>query len=357
MHWGSQWVDDLYWRGRPAWRLGAWVLPSALTLALTPQARAAGEPPGAAPENCPQVVQLQGDSSFAAAIGQALRRRGIATQPVAGCPAVHAQLQRHGTLLAITVHEEVRLGERIVADVATAVAVIESWVRSDISAPLLALPPPPPALPPAPLPPAAPAPPIQIVASRTRFAIDLAAEVGVDTDSTAWIGASLRGCLVVKTVCLGLAWRMAGDLPSLQPNGIFDQRLAADFLGTLAVPLRVGWMRFIPSIGLGAGWLRHTAHGTLGLNSVGTSIDQYQIQVLEVADSSVQDGGFRAELRLVSAVYLGAGTELALGIALCASFLNSPTPMIPVASSSYQPLAAAPWGLARIGFSLRWNIL
>jgi hypothetical protein len=310
-------------------------------------------------ESCPQIVQLEGDSALTPVIGQALRRRGIDTQPQGGCPAVHALVQRRGGLLAITVNEEVRLGERMVADVGTAVSVIESWVRSDISAPLLAAPPPAPSESP-PLAPAvavAPAPPAAGPPPRTRFDLELLAEVGVDKDAATWVGASLRGCLAVKALCLGLAWRMAGDLPGGAPSGLIDQLLSSEILGTLAVPLRAGRFRFVPSVGLGAGWLRHQVHGTISVDSGDSASDERKSRLLVVNDASAQDGGFRAEVRLLGAVQLHAGMELALGISLGASFLDSKAVSVQVASNVAQPLAAAPWGTLRLGLGLRWNRL
>lgn len=301
---------------------------------------------------CPPIVQLEGDSALTAPIALALREHGIQLASQVGCPVIRAQIERRGALLAVRLLEEVQHVDRTVTDLQIATTVIESWVRSDISAPLLAslmpkvpeLPAPPMASPSPVSPPPAPPP------HRTRFAVELLPEAGVDVAAAGWFGGSLRACTRVGLFCLGVTTRLAAAVPVTQGEGIVDQRLAGDLLAHLELPVRLRRITVSPGLGLGAGFVRHSLSHQVSpvVAEVG--------EPLMLQQSAIHDGGLRADLRMLTAITLRSGLELALGFSLTAAFLNSDATWVRE-GHELRLLPATPWGLFRGGLGLRWSTL
>lgn len=263
----------------------------------------APHPAGAA--ECQPAVQIEGDAALGESIAAELRRRGIAPEPNEGCPLTSIQLKRRDGQIALFMMGEARRAQRLVADVPTAIAVIESWVRSDLSAPLLFAPPqPPPAEAPTVPPPAPPPRPPPLW-------IELQFAAGGDLGGAAWLGGGLRGCGRIGWLCLGAAWQtLAGLLRADDPL----RRVETALWGTAALVLQRGRLSFTPGLGLGLGWTRvagpvvipdDSGHGTSGSDDV----------IAGTFETSADLGGLRGELRLALAVDLGRGFALSVAAA------------------------------------------
>lgn len=316
------------------WR---WVGLLGLLVLGTPTA-AQGEP--VPMESCPSAVHLDGDPLVTAPIAEALRRRGIAVDPPLSCPLSLIRVDRRAGGLGIAINQEPAQSERIVSDPAVAAVLIESWIRSDLTDSLLAVPhlPPVPPLPPGPPPPAA-APP------GPGFTISLLFEVGVDKDAAVWLGGTLHGCAPVGPICLGAIVRIAADVPPMAVGTLRDQRLAMDVLASVIWPIRRGRWTLAPGLGLGAGWLRHEALVD------GTSAQDEVEDRPAVLATSADEGGVRAELRFMAMLRLRAGFQLVTALALGTSFLEGSAAPFEAAQS----LPPAPWLTLHGGLGLAWS--
>jgi hypothetical protein len=298
-------------------------------------------------------VQLAGVPRLVVPLAQALLVRGITNQTPPGCAALTVRLEERGALVVLTLIEERRRSERTVANLATALTAIESFVRSDISSPLLAVPTfaePPPAVVPRPQPaPAAPA-------AAPRVGVGLMAEAAIDTFGSPWFGADLNACTRIGPLCLGLLFRFAAALPLRYKDGLTDQRFASDLYVTADLPLRLGRVTLSPGIGLGAGWQRHLVHGRRGSPPAGGTEEGSDNDADDYFDEAVvNDGGMRAEVRLGLTYPLRAGLALEVRVALAAAFLDSPSVVLAVGKDAAEPLTATPWGMLRGGLGLRWS--
>lgn len=304
----------------------------------------------AGPGPCTATIHLEGEADLVAPIARVLKRHGIGDQAGTagtGCPLLRARIERRGELLGVTIVELVRHSDRLVADAETAATVIESWARSDISAPLLsarplalrAAAPPPPPLPSAPV-----APP-----PRPRFAVSVLAEFSAGTngtDSSEWLGARVHGCLLLGPIRLGLLFRMAGDIQPSRLGDLLMQRLGTDLLLAADLPLDAGRLTVSPGVGLGIGWLR-----TSLLDDDGDR-------------GSISDGGLRADVHLVLSLRLWRGLFADGALSLSGAFLGSGDTLLDLPLRMRDPaekmamdmgLTAPPWGLLRTGLGLRWS--
>ncbi len=251
---------------------------------------------------CRPAVTLEGEAELVGSVAQALQQRGIDTVAGPGCPLLRARVERRGSWLSVSISEEVRHAERLLASAEGAATLIESFARSDISAPLLLghpvagmeKSPAPPAV--APLlavsPPAAPSP------GAVRYTAGLLLEAAGGNDGSFWLGASVHLCARIGRFCLGALARVAAQVPELISG--FDQilRLSTEALLLAELPLRLGRVTLLPGLGFGVGWLYSGA------------------SVSGVANS----GGLRAEARLVAGVPLHRGLTLDLGLVLSGAF-------------------------------------
>jgi hypothetical protein len=173
--------------------------------------------------------------------------------------------------------------ERVVASADTAALLIESWLRTDIAAPLLAahaLDDPEPAT--SPLPPpsvdaaAAPAPAPRLPEATTAAVVQsaapssaaagspltlaLAGEAGVSRDGSRAGGAALGACARVGRLCLGLTARFA-RVWAVSPVVDVSRALehvsgyGADGLVGAELTARLGRAALRPGVGVGVGWI------------------------------------------------------------------------------------------------------
>lgn len=306
------------------------LLTAALALALVGEARAAP---------CGPAAELLGPPELVQAVSEGLLARGMRA-PAPGCPATRVRLGRHGRQIVVAELGEGAPRERLVADAETAASLIESFTRSDISAPLLGGRTIIVDHPPAPAPAAAPARASSVV-------VAAAVEAAVGFDASLWIGASLRGCGRLGPVCLGVLLRAAGDVAPPALAGYAVERLAADFLASLSVPLRRRRLLLSPSVGVGGGLLWTQITG-------------------DILAGSKAGGGFRAELGLGLGVLLARELSLDLALSLAAALppgggdlLATPYVDVRMGRGRDDPMTIAapggPYGLLRLGVGLRWG--
>jgi hypothetical protein len=176
---------------------------------------------------------------------------------------VSAKVERHQDGIFVSIEDSYgRASERIVADVATASAIVESWARGDLTDPLMMSLLPvsqesdalnetgPPA-------PEAPIAPVALVFQPWALLLGLDGEASVGFDGSTWFGGNLSGCGRLGPVCIGAMARVAfdsmltGDSKSMATN-----RTGVDLLVIADFPMKWGIITFIPGIGVGAGWVR-----------------------------------------------------------------------------------------------------
>jgi hypothetical protein len=200
---------------------------------------------------CPPTVRLTGDTELSAELASVLSRRGIATN--GDCPALPVIVEKRGKTTVVSQGDaDERVDSREVTDVRTAATVIESWVRTDLEAPLLGHRPvtdleSPDRIVAAP-PPKRSAHPIQVYAL---------GETSLASDHTTGLGALVGGCLVVGPACLGGRFRFTNveEGPS-EWEAVMD-REAVDALLDVDFSKPVGNLRLSAGAGLGLGWI-HT---------------------------------------------------------------------------------------------------
>lgn len=302
---------------------------------------------------CVPAVQVEGEPALREPVASGLRRRGVSEEPPAGCPITRVVLNRREALISVSLSEESRRARRVVADTDTAISVIESWVRSDLSAPLLLallpqepVPPPPPPLPP-------PAPPASVRAHLALFV-----EAGGGMAGGAWLGGGLRACAELRRVCVGGAWRIDGDVGG-DANG--GRRITTELLATAALPLQLGPLILTLSLGLGVAWARYSAEaGSLLPRSGGQSGSESGESTAPLAASVRADtGGLRAEARVELAVPLPRGLFVFAAVALDAALTGRDGPLVtatdPSGESVTAQLPGLPWALALGQVGLRWS--
>src|SRR5215831_9161029 len=87
---------------------------------------------------CPLRASLTGDGAAVGSVGAALKARGIQGDAADGCTALRVALTRSEGGLRVEALDPVGISTaRVVTSPNTAAALIESWLRTDIAAPLL----------------------------------------------------------------------------------------------------------------------------------------------------------------------------------------------------------------------------
>ena len=306
---------------------------------------------------CSPAVIVEGDQGLGAAIASALLARGLGATAAEGCPVTRVVVYRRDPHILVLLRDELRRTQRQVVDRETAVSLIESWVRSDLSAPLLLG-----SVMPMGLfgPSAAPESPPPAVGRGLRGSLSLNGLAAGDFTGHAWLGASLRGCVHVYRLCIGGAWQMLGQLASSGNDG---RRFMAELFALVALPLRTGRVWLWPSLGLGVSWLHIWARLP---RTSGSSTEIELEDGTVVADpgvaASADQGHMQAELRLELAIPLRHGLSIGLAAALDATLTSRDAPLlIGPLSSEGEPstglvqLNPPPWGLLIGQLGLQWS--
>jgi hypothetical protein len=290
------------------------VVSAVLALALTGAAGATAA--------CPTSTSatLAGDLGPVGAVGLALRRRGVEVNPSVRCSSLRVMVtRREGGLRVERLDAVGGITARLVTTPDTAAVLIESWLRTDIAAPLLlaeadsvddADPGLAPAFAPlAPLPTVAPAAPavappvLQTTPARSPAslapAFALVGEAGLDRGGSRAYGFAVASCVTLGPVCAGLAARWA----RMSVTGTGDvardasAAYAADALVAADVPWHLGRATLRPGAAVGAGWIG--ARGAM----------------LERHDGVLDVVGLRAEARLAMDWRLGKGVAIEVAAA------------------------------------------
>lgn len=253
---------------------------------------------------CSPAVHLGGDPPLVAAVTPVLVERGIATSDD-GCPAMPVELRRRGTMTVVST-SGAPATERVVSDVRTAATVIESWVRTDVEAPLLlrrqredaefgAAPPG--------LVVSYGQPPTRDVEVFTSIERSLA------SDGTGWVGIDLGACVMLGPLCASATARVGVVTggPGRWEHEL--ERRAVEVLLGADLPLHLGRFALSPGLAFGVGWM-HTNDDTLATDE--------------------ETGGLRAEGRVALSYPFGGHLvgELALSFEVTqATHLENASPM------------------------------
>lgn len=217
---------------------------------------------------CRPVARVGGEPALAAAVVPLLEERGV---PLAGagataCGVVDAVLATQDGRVRVTIIDaDGAAVERSADDAAGAATAIESFVRSDVSDPLLAAraAPPPPRQAgdrePPPVAAVAAAPAAAPVGHGRAIDLTGAAELGVTGDGALWRGARVQGCVRVGRVCAGGLVRFADDSEARGDSAeLLTSRTAFELAFLAELPLRAGG-RVTVAPGVRAGVLSVTA--------------------------------------------------------------------------------------------------
>jgi len=296
--------------------------------------------------SAPGAVTLQGDADLVAAVKATLASRGIPA--AADAPgAVPVKLERRAGRIVVSVETPGGSLPREVTDPRTAATIIESLVRTDVEAPLLAeraidpTPAPfsssspssssalfddPVTPPPVPVPTAA----VSVEAPRAGRGVQLftLAETSRANDHTSWLGVSVGACLMLGPVCAGARARFAVVVD--QPWQMNIDRHGVETLLGADLPLRLGSLTLAPGFGIGLGSMHSHVEG---------------------AGRSEETGGPHADLHVALSYPLGRRTALEAALSL------DVTQTTHVETSSPVALPDEPRAFGRLGVGLRFGAL
>jgi hypothetical protein len=319
-------------------------------------------------ETCAPAARLEGDAELVASVGRELAARGIVIERHGGagagdpataaaaaaetCAPVRVQIERveiaaadDATLIITIAVGDGAAVERNVRGLRTAATVIESFARTDVGSPLLAIraiepPAPSPAEPAGPKPAAAPM--VQLVVhtrSRASYHLFIGPEVTFASDDSRWLGAQLGACIVLGPVCVGARLRggVAVGTPEVWPEG--TRRHTNELLLGLDVPLHLGAVTVIPGFSAGFG----------GFNTKGPGSTQNPALMDEI---EVETGGLRADAHVSVAIPLWG--RLALDLSVAVDLAQQTEPFEGVDDRHQIP--PEPLALARFGIGVRYEV-
>jgi hypothetical protein len=200
-------------------------------------------------EPCAPAVALTGDEVLVTAVRSLLGTRGIARDSPR-CPAVHARVERRGAVLVVGIDgPDGAPIERSVSEVAIAATVIESWTRSDVSAPLLATHEVPagPAIGDGAAEIAAASPP-----AARGIQLYAALEASFGSDRTVWQGMQLGACIMLGPICASA--RVHAAKVTNQPSSWSGlTRKSGEAYAGIDIPIAIGRTRLTPGFAAGYG--------------------------------------------------------------------------------------------------------
>ena len=83
--------------------------------------------------SCPPTAVITGDADVVQSLGAALEQLGVSVETAPSCPAVQVNVVRDPAGLRVSIKDtEGRRSQRMISDVETAAAVIDSWIRPDL---------------------------------------------------------------------------------------------------------------------------------------------------------------------------------------------------------------------------------
>jgi hypothetical protein len=286
---------------------------------------------------------VEGSRRVQEEVSAELQRRGIVTSPASECTAVRARIGEGTAGLLVTIVDAYgRTSERAANGPAEAATLIESWVRTDLSAPLLpvldvavtvspqgdakqvlVMPPPMP------------------VPARSDVSLTASAETSLATDGSLWLGLAAGVCVRMGPACAGVLVRVESDPGGYgESREMYTSRLGTAVLLGAGLPLRKGRLTLLPGVAVGIGWLRTTATSAAdrGGSGDGTEVDS---------------GGLRASAGLRLSIAVHPRLAIDLGVAADLAPLAHTTPY----NQDSIVLAGEPRGLFRGSLGVRWGAL
>ena len=204
---------------------------------------------------CKPSARVSGEPELVRSVVALLAKRGISASASGKCKPVAAVLASDNERTRVTITDpDGRIVERVADDVEGAATAIESWVRRDVSDPLLAarampaLPEPAPALLPA---------TEQLTEpdksfDTPRFELTAAALSGIGSDGSLWIGAQAQGCGRIGPLCIGVHIRVGTDTEEFGDSAkIANERRSLDFMLYADAPWQRGRLTLSPGIAIG----------------------------------------------------------------------------------------------------------
>jgi hypothetical protein len=278
----------------------------AFTFGLLFATRASAEP-----------CSVAGDPELGGTVAQLLARRGV--DPVR-CSAVHARIERRGETIVVASEGT----ERVVGDASTAATVVESWVRSDLAAPLLAahaaaIPDPMPSIDRGTAP----------LSSSHGIHAMAVVETSFSNDGAKWLGPQLGACIMMGPICAAARVRFAKVVAGPGPWDR-DDRTETELLIGGDIPLHVGRVAIVPGFG-----------GGIGMTA--THVDAVQMKQYS------RTGGLRADAHVMISVPLWS--RLALGFT---AGVNIPE-ATHVESNTSVVFPDEPWLIGRVGIGLYYG--
>src|SRR5688572_26123216 len=294
-------------------------------------------------------IAIDGDAAIARELEPRLIARGFAIDPAA---TARATISQHGDDLEVAATDGAgRTAHRTLTDLETAAAWIESWVRTDLYASLLAIAPP--ALPDARRPiraadiqaaietehPSQRAPHRERAACPTQ--IGARAETAVGNDGRPVIGGAANAA-TEQIACIGVEGRVGAT----QLANATDERLLAEALLEAGWPIVLGPFDLLPSAGFGFVWQR-------------------TVRKEEFAESTWRP---RLELSLNAALRFAPNTALEMMIAWSVAPTAHTEKFYPYGTGTElapgdpgkeklekMAIAGEPWFLVRFGLGLRFD--
>lgn len=275
-------------------------------LALALASRAYAEP-----------CSVAGDPELGGAVAELLATRGVDSTR---CSAVHARVERRGETIVVASEGT----ERVVGDAATAATVVESWVRSDLAAPLLgahaaAIPDPMPSV-------EGGATPIETVHGIHAMATF---ETSFSNDGAKWLGPQFGACIMVGPICAAARVRFAKVVAGPGPWDR-DDRTETELLIGGDIPFHAGRVSIVPGFGGGIGM-------------VSTHVDESQMK------QYMRTGGLRADAHVMIEVPLWSRLALAF-----TAGVNIPE-ATHVESHTSVTFPDEPWLIGRVGIGLYYG--
>lgn len=213
--------------------------------------------PAPAAADCIPSGDLRGDAELIGELVSILGERGLAIGAGGPCGAVAITVERAdaGDGLRVTRDPDGPSAEsRLAPDVRAAATVIESWLRVDLAAPLLAER----AVAGAAIDEAAAD--VTSASTTTRaLSLGASAQIGVGADGSTWSGIQLSGCVNINVICVGAIVRAARDNKTGGDSERLDgDRTAFDTVFTVDVPFRRDRWALTPGVGVGQGAITAT---------------------------------------------------------------------------------------------------
>lgn len=298
----------------------------------------ATRPAAAQTPPCEPAAILDGDPSVVEPIAAGLAARGIARASAGGaggeCPAMVVQVARTEGGLDVAVQDgNGRMERRVVSTDDIACAWIESLVRTDLDAPLLAERAPPAVAVAAPMSPPSDAVAVEVDSERVvrpgaaarplRWSVSVGADSAVADDRSSWRAVTVGGCAELGPACVGASARYARNGGwTLNGGFTYSDRSAIDVTIAARVPVTLGAARVVPSAGLGWGRFSSTFReplppiappepgpdGTTCMEDPALCEEPYYTSMTERSRGLRLEGGLSVEVPLTSwlAVELGA---------------------------------------------------